>query len=80
MGKLEKLIQKILDKKQVSYDEAERVLFSIGFKVKITGSHCVFRKKGYSHNISLKKRRYLLAYQMKMLRKVLIDHGYQNEK
>ena len=79
MGKFDKLIQKILDDKQVSYKEAEKVLLSMGFKVKITGSHHVFRKPGTSYNVSLKKRSKLLSYQIKMLRKMLINHGYENE-
>jgi len=79
MGKFDKLIQKILDNKQISYKEAEKVLFSLGFKVKITGSHHVFRKPGTSYNVSLKKRPQLLGYQVKLLRQIVINHGYENE-
>ena len=79
MGALDKLIQKILDGKQISYKEAERVLLSIGFKAKVTGSHHVFRKAKTKHNISLKKRPQLLPYQIKILRRMLINHGYKDE-
>lgn len=80
MSSLEKLIQKILGGKKISYKDAERILLSLGFKVKITGSHYVFRKIGTPYNISLKKRPELLAYQIKMLQEVLLNHGYEEKK
>ncbi len=80
MGSLEKLIQKILSGKKISYKDAEKILLGLGFKVKATGSHHVFRKVGSPYNISLKKRPQLLMYQIKMLQEVLINHGYKNKK
>ncbi len=79
MGTLDKLIQKILNGKKISYKEAERILLSLDFKVKVTGSHHVFRKARTKYNISLKKRKQLLPYQIKMLRGMLISHGYKDE-
>jgi predicted RNA binding protein YcfA (HicA-like mRNA interferase family) len=76
MSKLQKLAQKILDGRDVSYDEAEGLLLKLGFRLEIRGSHHIFRKKGYMRNISIKRRAQLLPYQIVDLREVLRDHGY----
>lgn len=76
MSKAEKLIQKILNGKNVSYQDAENVLFSLGFILKIKGSHHVFRKPKYDKTISIKRRPQLIDYQIDDLRGVLKDHGY----
>jgi len=72
MGSLDKIIQKVLDNNQISYKDAERILLSLGFQLKITGSHHVFRKPGTPYNVSLKKRPQLLRYQVKIIRKILM--------
>ena len=77
MSKLDKLIQKILEGRQTSYEDAERILLFLGFSVKISSSHHVFRKDEYKHVISLKRRSQLQKYQIKDLQEVLIDHGYE---
>lgn len=46
MSKLEKLIQRIIDERAVSYEEAENLLLKFGFNVDVRGSHHVFRKDG----------------------------------
>ena len=79
MSKIEKLVKKVLFGKAVSYDDAEKLLYSLGFIMKSEGSHHVFRRKGYSKNISIKKRPQLLPYQLKNLKEVLKDHGYAKE-
>ena len=76
MSKLQKLAQKILDGRDVSYDEVEGLLFKMGFRLEIRGSHHIFRKKGYLRNISIKRRTQLLRYQIADIREVLRDHGY----
>ncbi len=76
MSKTEKLIQKKFARQQVSYKDAEKILSKLGYKVKISGSHHVFRKVGYKH-ITLKKRPKLLSYQITNLQEVLKDHGYK---
>lgn len=76
MSKFQKLIEKILNGKNVSYQEAENVLLSLGFHLKISGSHHVFRKPGYLKTISIKKRPQLLIYQIEDLKEVLKDHEY----
>ena len=76
MSKLEKLIEKIFQGRDVSYEEAENLLLKLGFDIDIRGSHHIFRKKGYAKNISLKRRSQLHPYQLKELKEVLLDHGY----
>ncbi len=76
MTKVQKLAQKILDGRDVSYDEAEGLLLKLGFLLEIRGSHHIFRKKGYPRNVSIKRRSQLLPYQIADLKEVLRDHGY----
>jgi len=76
MTKTQKLAQKILDGRDVSYDEAEGLLLKLGFFLEVRGSHHVFRKKGYLRNVSIKRRSQLLPYQIADLKEVLRDHGY----
>ena len=75
MSKLEKLIQKIFARQQVSYSDAEKILLGLGYELKIRGSHHVFRKDGYKH-VTIKTRPQLLPYQLKDLEEALKDHGY----
>ena len=76
MSNFEKLIQKIQSGKNVSYQEAENVLLSLGFQLKTRGSHHNFRKPQYHRTIALKRRSQLLEYQISDLKEVLKDHGY----
>lgn len=76
MSKLQKLIQKILEGRDVSYEESEVLLLKLGFEMDIRGSHHVFRKNGYTRNISIKRRSQLLPYQIRELKEVIRDHGY----
>lgn len=76
MSKLQKLIEKIIEGRSVSYDEAENLLIHLGFKIRVKGSHHVFFKDGYLKNVSIKRRSQLLGYQIRDLKEVLRDHGY----
>lgn len=76
MSKLQKLIEKILEGRSVSYEEAEKLLIQLGFQVRVKGSHHVFFKDNYLKNVSIKRRSQLLAYQIRELKEVLRDHGY----
>lgn len=76
MSKVQKLIEKILNGRDVSYSEAETLLLRLGFDVEVRGSHHNFRKKNYYRNISIKRRSQLLPYQINELKEVLKDHGY----
>lgn len=77
MSSREKLIQKIFAVSPISYEEAEKLLLA-GYSLMIKGSHHGFRKKGFK-NIILKKRGQLIAYQIKDLQEVLINHGYKKK-
>lgn len=76
MSKLEKLIAKILNGKNLTYSDAENVLLFLGFTLKIHASHHIFRKPQYHRTISIKKRSQLLKYQVDDLKEVLKEHGY----
>lgn len=76
MIKLEKLVAKILNGKNVSYDDAENLLLHLGFQLKIRASHHNFRKPQYHRTLSIKKRSQLLKYQIDDLKEILKDHGY----
>ena len=76
MSKLDKLVQKILEGRDVSYEEVETLLLKLGFDKEVRGSHHVFRKPDYPKNVSLKRRSQLLPYQLRDLKEVLRDHGY----
>lgn len=80
MSNREKLIQKILAGNQaISFDEAKNLLLWLGFSEKVSGSHHVFRKKGFENTVSLKIRPQLLRYQIDNIREVLLKHGYQEK-
>jgi predicted RNA binding protein YcfA (HicA-like mRNA interferase family) len=74
MTKWQKQIEKILEGRNTSYEEAETVLLKLGFELEIKGSHHIFRKKGYARNLSIKRRSQLLPYQLRDLKEVLRDH------
>lgn len=77
MSILEKLINKIFHGTNISFAEAEKLLFYFGYVVSIEGSHYRYRKKGY-RQIILKRRSQLKPYQIKELQEVLTSHGYNN--
>lgn len=76
MSKFDKLIHKIKNGKNVSYNEAENILLNLGFELNVRGSHHVFRKPGHTKTISIKRRSILLDYQIDDLKEVLRDHGH----
>ena len=76
MSRIEKLIQKIISGKNVSYQEAENLLLSLGFQQKLEDLTTIFRKQGYPRTITIKRRKLLYDYQIDDLKEVLKDHGY----
>ncbi len=76
MSKIQKLIEKILQGRNISYENAEKILRNLGFVLETRGSHHIFRKNGFLKNISLKNRTQLLPYQLDLLKEVLKEHGY----
>ncbi len=79
MSVLEKLIQKVFRGSPVTFAEAEKILFYLGYKLTTRGSHYCFRKKGRKQ-IVLKRRSQLKAYQIRDLKEVLISHGYTKQR
>jgi len=79
MSKIEKLINKVFSASEISYQDAEKILFRLGYDLEVSGSHHVFRKPGYGH-ISIKRRSGLYSYQISELRDILVKHGYPEEK
>jgi len=75
----DKLIQKIFSRSSISYKEAERVLFKLGYTLSIRGSHHGFRKEGCT-TIVLLKTNQLLPYQNKYLQEALYENGYEKDK
>lgn len=75
----DKLIQKIFNGTQVSYSDVEKILFMLGYTLKIRGSHHGFRKPGFTP-ITIKKRTQLLPYQIKDIQEALLEHGYKRNK
>ena len=80
MTKLKKLIEKILEGRSVSYEEAEALLLRLGFSFTVCGSHHVFRKKGFGRNLSLKRRSELLSYQLRDIQEVLREYDCKEER
>ena len=80
MGSFEKIIQNILSGRKISFRDEQKILFTLGFTVKASGSHYIFRRPNTQYHISLKKRTELLAYQMRLLQEVLINHGYKKNR
>lgn len=74
MTKYDKLIQKVKNGQNISFEEAEVIFFKLGFTVRVRGSHHVFSKIGYEKNISIKKRSELLPYQIRLIEEVIKDH------
>ena len=62
----------------ISFSDAEKILFDLGYELKVSGSHHVFRKSGYKH-VTLKRRHQLLSYQINDLQEALRDHGIKEE-
>lgn len=80
MSSYDKLINKILAGRNISYKDAEKILSGLDFELSVTGSHHIFRKKGYHRTVTLKKRSELLQYQIKLIQEVLKDHGFDEEE
>lgn len=80
MSSRDKLIQTIFSNtKNIAFDEVETLLLWLGFKLKVSGPHYVFRKADIDLKISLKKRPQLYPYQVEDLREVLKKHGYKEK-
>lgn len=74
MTKRDKLIQKILEGKRISYSDAEKILISLGYIPKMPSggsSHVTFRKNNCEQITLVKTQNPLKDYLMKQIREVL---------
>ena len=77
MTKREKLLAKILSGRadaNIPFDPTEALLESLGFELRIRGSHHVFRKGDYFVDLQPTSGRKLKPYQAKQLREVLLQY------
>ncbi len=79
MTKKDKLIQKILENKKISTDEAIKILINLGFKSKTRirsgSSHKIFTKEEMTITLVL-NRKELKPYQIQDLQEILKKEGY----
>ena len=75
MSKREKIIDKILNDKTISFEEAKSLLIHLGYIERCKGSHHSFSMVG-QNTLTLTNRRELKKYQLQLLKEVLENHGY----
>jgi predicted RNA binding protein YcfA (HicA-like mRNA interferase family) len=72
MTKRDKLIQKILQGKNISYAEAEKVLLSLGYElINQEGSHATYGKKGKNHITLVANKKEMKSYQVKLIQEAI---------
>lgn len=78
MSQLNKLIAKILldlSDNNIKFSELVNLLVSLGFDMRISGSHHIFRKPGVLTKINLQKDGdQAKPYQVKQVRKMIIEY------
>ena len=79
MGKYEKLIFQILQGRSdanISFSDLVKLLRHLGFQLRVSGSHHVFRKKGVEEKPNLQKDgNKAKSYQVKQIRSIIIRYG-----
>ena len=84
MGKYEKIILKILSGQSdanISFDDLCKLLQSIGFVMRIRGSHHVFRKAGIEEKINLQQEgSKAKPYQVRQVRYVILKYKLGGEQ
>lgn len=77
MGKRDKLIQKILDEKTVTYQEAEKILLEFGYTMRTPkggSSHVTFTKKASNKVITLvKTQKPLKTYAIRLVKEAILN-------
>jgi len=81
MSKYDKLIQKIFrGSKDITPDEAVKILEKLGFKATPTGgSHLTFRKESRQSVTVVLTQNPLKLYLLEKLQEALINEGYKND-
>ena len=75
MSKRDKIIEKILNDKTISFEEAKGLLLHLGYIERSRGLHHSFSKID-QNTLTLTNKRELKKYQLRILREVLENHGY----
>ena len=79
MTKRDKLIQKILEGKTISTEQAITLLTFLGYETRSgKGSHVTYTKADFSITL-VRERKELLPYQLKDIKAILESEGYTNE-
>jgi len=77
MTKRNKLIQKILQGKNISSDESEKILLYFGYElVNREGSHVTYGKKGKAHITLVVNKREMKSYQVKLIQEAINEQKY----
>jgi len=83
MGKLEKLILKILSgtsDSTISFSDLCNLLIALGFEQRQKGSHHVFRREGIKEKINIQKDgKEAKPYQVKQVRNVILKYKLKGE-
>lgn len=78
MGKYEHLLQQILSGRSdanIRFDDLCNLLLRLGFQMRTSGSHSVFRKSGVEEKVNLQKDgNKAKPYQVRQVRQVLLRH------
>jgi len=79
MSKYAKLLSQILDGNadaNISFDDLCQLLVRVGFDVRVSGSHYVFRKEGVPERVNLQRDgAKAKSYQVRQVRDVLVNYG-----
>ena len=78
MGKYEKLIDQILRGRSdanISFSDLVSLLQHLGFEMRVSGSHHIFRKKGIEEKPNLQKDgNKAKPYQVKQIRNIILKY------
>jgi hypothetical protein len=84
MGKIEKIIEKILrgtSDKNISFHDLCQTLHHFGFEERIKGSHHIFFKQGVDEILNLQpKEAKAKPYQVKQVRDVIIKYSFGDDE
>ena len=84
MGKHEKLILKILGGQSdanISFEEMLQLLQIIGFTMRISGSHHIFRKEGIEEKINLQQEgSKAKPYQVRQVRNIFLKYKLRGDQ
>ncbi|OGW20432.1 MAG: toxin HicA [Nitrospirae bacterium GWA2_46_11] len=84
MSRFEKLLLQVLRgtaDANMSFEDLLSLLHSLGFEMRVRGSHHVFRKEGVQEKINLQRDgSKAKAYQVRQVRSVILKHQLGGEK